>query len=425
MTLPCNPELEKTILGSIMLDWTFLDQMRSKIEDADWSLEKHRRIWSAVCRLYDSRRPVDEQIVCMELMRLNELEACDGLSYIAFLTEGVPKFPHIDEYVVRLHELTTRRRAMHEAQTLLATAQDERNSLGEVLDGFSAAAVRLQSIATADNDVVSTRDMLASDGPDRLLGPRSTCGGVPMPWMALDHSVGPLQGGQLVVLLGETSRGKTSFALQQAARAAREGAVLIWTMEMTPRSLFRRLVNQMSGTAANPAQLTFEERNAQREALAFLQDHPIHFDSRSRSVSAFVGACRRLRQQSRLVLGVMDYLQRIPGSGRPQNRAVEVSENSRALKLAAMDLGIPLLVLSQVDRTSVKGGGEIGLHSAKESGDIENDADVLMWIKSAELSRDSETDVKIHVGKQREGPAGFDVPMVFRPQSQTFMESEQ
>jgi len=116
----------------------------------------------------------------------------------------------------------------------------------------------------------------------------------------------------------------------------------------------------------------------------------------------------------------VDYLQLIRGSRT--NRAQEVSDNSRSLKMAAMDLGIPIVVLSQVDRSSVKGGGEISLHSGKESGDIENDADVVLWIQGGELSREQDTPISLHVGKQREGPAGFSIPMIFSPTSQTFQE---
>jgi replicative DNA helicase len=167
--------------------------------------------------------------------------------------------------------------------------------------------------------------------------------------------------------------------------------------------------------------LTFDEREAQSLAVAQLDQSPIYFDSRSRKVVAFNSSVRQVRSKNRRAVGIVDYLQLIRGSGR--NRAQEVSDNSRALKLTAMDLDMPLVVLSQVDRGSVKGdSARIGLHSAKESGDCENDADVVAWIEAGELSRDHDTSVSFHVGKQREGPAGFSIPMIFRPQNQVFLE---
>ncbi len=159
-------------------------------------------------------------------------------------------------------------------------------------------------------------------------------------------------------------------------------------------------------------------------ASVTLDENRIYLDSDARNVGSFVAGLRRVKAQGRLGMAVVDHLQLIRSTSS-RNRAQEVSENSRSLKLAAMDLDIPFLVLSQVDRSSVKGDGVIGLHSAKESGDIENDADVVMWVQSgAEFSRDQDTLVSLHVGKQREGAAGFSIPMVFRPQSQTFMEVE-
>jgi replicative DNA helicase len=241
--------------------------------------------------------------------------------------------------------------------------------------------------------------------------------------LSLDGPLNGIQDGQLIVLLGETSRGKTSWALQLAAAAAQQSlSPLIWGLEMSARSMFRRLVVQVSSTPlSKSAQMTFQDREAHRDAVAFLNDSPVWFDTRSRSVAAFVASLRRLRRQARLGLAVVDYLQLIR-SGSHRNRADEVSDNSRALKLAAMDLEIPILVLSQVDRSSVKGDGEIGLHSAKNSGDIENDADVLLWIRAPEFSRDSPTECKIHIGKQREGPVGFEIKLTFHPVTQRFEE---
>jgi replicative DNA helicase len=227
----------------------------------------------------------------------------------------------------------------------------------------------------------------------------------------------------MVVLMAATSRGKTSLALQVATAAAIQSHVpLVWTMEMSPKSLFQRMVTQITGSPSTRRGTSFEERQGQRLAIAQLNDSPVYFDQHSRSVASFAASLRQVRSQTKLGLAVVDYLQLIRGIGGRASRAQEVSDNSRALKLAAMDMGIPFLVLCQVDRSSVKSGGQITLHSGKESGDIENDADVVMWIEAGELSRDLPTTVSLHIGKQREGPAGFSIPMVFSPTSQTFQE---
>jgi replicative DNA helicase len=256
-----------------------------------------------------------------------------------------------------------------------------------------------------------------------LLGPRNW-GSVPITvWPELHNALRGFAPGQIILLMAATSRGKTSMALQAATCAATHNQTpVIWTMEMSPSSIFKRMVGQLSGVKTSYRELSAEQRSSQRDALGILNDKPVYFDRHSRSVSSFVASVRHVRKQYGCGFGVVDYLQLIRGSSRYGSRAQEVSENSRALKLAAMELEIPILVLSQVDRASVKGQGTIGLYSAKESGDIENDADVVLWIDAGELSRDQDTVVSLHVGKQREGPAGFGIPMVFRPGSQTFME---
>ena len=288
---------------------------------------------------------------------------------------------------------------------------------------LAAIATDLTASANAGSEIVSTAELVSTQGVDRLLGMSRGEKSVSLPWTRLDEAISGMQAGQLVVLLAETSRGKSSFALQVAASVARQGmAPLVWSLEMPARAMFRRLVTQISSTPLSKAsQLTFQERDAHREAVSFLGESPVYFDTRSRSVPAFVSSLHRLRRKARLGAGIVDYLQRIP-SNKTLTRSQDVSENSRLIKQGAMDLGIPILVLSQVDRISVKNGGEISLHSAKESGDIENDADVLLWIRAPEFSRDRATSVKIHVGKQREGPVGFDIPMRFVPTTQRFEE---
>jgi replicative DNA helicase len=416
--LPGDIDLEKLVLGSLLLDGTHMDDVRSEISGECFTSEIHCRIWRAMGRLHDAGDPIDRVTVYSALQESGEAQSVGGLSYLISLDDGLPAIPHLGSYLERLHDLASRRRLILETHKLLMLAQSD-----ETMDVLTDAAETLgQRIAldSASGGLTSTAEMIGTIGADKLLGPRSTVGSIPLPWPALQRPLEGLHPGQLVVLMAATSRGKTSMALQIALHAAAHGHTpLIWTMEMSPRSLFRRLTNQLSGVAAaRSGQLRFEEREAQRQALAMLGEQPIWFDDRSRTVGAFRAAVRRTRAK----MAIVDYLQLIRGERRGGSRAQEVSDNSRSLKLAAMDGEIPIFALSQVDRSSVKGGGEIGLHSAKESGDVENDADVVAWIKCGELSRDAPTPVAIHIGKQREGPAGFDVPMVFSPQSQTFQE---
>jgi replicative DNA helicase len=419
--LPSDPDLERMVLGYCLMRSARFDEARGSLDVDDFSLEKHQRLWRRMCGLYDAGSPVDHVTVFKELQAHCEAESVGGLSYIVDLEEGLPENPHIDGYITRLRECALRRRMIFTAERLMAQASDESGSVDDVLSGFSDAVVSLSQSTGNSNRPISTTEMLEQKGISGILCTRREHG-VRLPWTRLDKALSGMSAGQMIVLMAATSRGKTSMALQAATYAALQGVVpCVWGMEMNALSNYQRIVTQLSGAPVGSYSLTYEQRTAQGEACVKVGENPLYFDSHSRSVGSFMATLRQIRSRAKLGLAVVDHLQLIrPGASR--NRAQEVSDNSRALKLAAMDMGIPFLVLSQVDRSSVKGDGKIGLHSGKESGDIENDADVVLWIEAGELSKEQDTAVAIHVGKQREGPAGFSIPMIFRPTSQTFLE---
>ncbi len=425
MTLPAHPDLERLVIGYALIEPERMDSLRAIVEPDDFSLDTHRGIWRLVCELYDAGKGIDYVTVQKAAMAANQ-DNYGGLSYLVSLCDFLPQNAAIGGYLERLKDATLRRRMMHAAHHLELLAADEAQPADEVMEKFATASLELaRGSAGKANRPISTREMIETEGVTALLTPRDQ-GGIRLPWSELNRSLCGLSAGQMVVLMAATGRGKTCMALQIATAAATQGHTpVIWNMEMGPRSLFQRMTTQISGSPATRRKTTFQEREEQHTALAQLGDYPIYFDRSSRSVAAFTASLRQVRTQTKLGLGVVDYLGLIRGSGGKGSRAQEVSDNSRALKLAALDLGIPILVLSQVDRSSVKGGGAIGLHSAKESGDIENDADVVLWIEGGELSREQPTSVALHLGKQREGPAGFSIPMVFFPASQSFQEAAQ
>jgi len=419
--LPNFTDTERIVLGYCMLNAGYLDTCRIDLEPDDFALSKHIKIWNAICRLYDAGEQVERVTVYADLEKRGEAQSVDGLAYLVELDTGLPQIPAISQYIRQLHDAKMRRRIIVAASHVAKMAQDSTSDTESILE---TCAKSFSDIATRDSNApVSTTALIAKIGISELLSPRDESG-VQLPWPKLKHALGGMGPGQMAVLMADTSKGKTSMALQIATCAALQrgsGVPVIWALEMTAKSNFQRMVTQLSGVYATKRYATAEERAAQREAIAQLEDNPIYFDTSSRSVSAFLATLRQVRAKTKVSMAIVDHLQLIRSTGA-RNRAQEVSENSRALKLGAMDLGIPFLVLSQVDRGSVKGDGKIGLHSAKESGDIENDADVVMWIVAGELVRDQDSCVSLHIGKQREGPSGFGIPMVFRPGTQTFME---
>jgi replicative DNA helicase len=422
--LPANLEAERLVLGQILLDESHFHAAEDLSLD-DYSIEKHKLIWKHILALRGRGERADRITVSSELMKAGKLDSVGGIGYLISLDDTIPQVPNIEAYVRMVRDASTLRRLILAAeyiqnQAMLAQdpAEDILGGAIELIRGISDGS------ALGGKKAVSTREMIEQQGVDGLLSPRRQ-GDIRLPWSSLNKALNGLSGGQMIVLLGETSRGKSSFALQLAGHVSQQHqAAVIWTMEMSPRAMFQRLVTQMSGVYNRPL-LAAADRQAQHGAVTALGDDPVYFDATSRSVASFSANLRRIKHQTRIGLVIVDYVQLIRSNSR-ESRAQQVAENSRNLKLAAMDFNVPFLVLSQVDRSSVKGkDARIGLHSAKESGDIENDADVMLWIEAGELSRDQPTPVSVVVGKQREGPAGFPVRMAFLPESQIFVEVEE
>ena len=423
MQLPTLPEVERLILGCCLQGFR-LDVARAEIETDYFATKDHQRVWDAICKLYDGGNGVDHIAVGTDLVAagVRNLGGEMVLTFLLDLTQGAPDQPEIVRHIDRLRDAALRRRMILAAQQLALKAADTTQAADDVLSSFAAVSTDLAAATDSRKRPVSTHDLIVTRGVGALLGPRAK-GSFTLPWSKLNEDLRGLSGGQLIVLMAATSRGKTSMALQIATAAAVQNhPPVIWTMEMSPESLFKRMVQQLSGVGVGRKFFTRQESEAHSVAVAQLDESPIYFDRHSRSVGSFMASLRQVKSRSRVGVAIVDYLQLIR-AGASRSRAQEVSDNSRSLKLAAMDLDIPFVVLSQVDRSSVKGDtAKIGLHSAKESGDVENDADVVLWIEAGELSREHDTPVSLHVGKQREGPAGFSVPMVFRPQSQIFVE---
>jgi replicative DNA helicase len=419
--LPVNIDAERFVLGSIMLSDGAYTQVAEIIGLDDLAIEKHRRIFARMKELADRGEKIDRVTVANELMRKGQLESVDGLGYLVSLDEGLPEIANLESYIRIVKSKSTLRKTIFAADRVIKKCLVGEEEPEEILAGAQQALATLEQQSLIEG-AIGSHEMIATTGLDRLLAPR-THGSIRLPFGKLDDALGGFHGGQMVVLMARTSRGKSSMAFQVASAAAEQDRTpVIWTMEMSREECFRCLIQQISGVWPGRRSVTFEERREVASAGAQLNEKPIFFDSSSRTVAQFVAGVRRLGAKAKVGLAVVDHLQLIRG-GSAKNRAQEVSDNSRALKNAAMDLDIPFMVLSQVDRASVKGDGKIGLHSSKESGDVENDADVVLWIDAEEeFSWEHDTRISLHIGKQRSGRAGFKIPMVFRPTHRTFLE---
>lgn len=424
--LPAHLEAETYTLGSVFLAEENMHGMRTTLEHGDFSIEKHRRIWASMCRLYDSGTPVDRVTVAEELKRRGELESCDGITYLCSLDDGLPHLSNLDTYVRIVKEKSALRRVIYACQHTIDRALVAQESAQCVFDGLSEQ-ILLHPATGGKNGPISAKELVSAKGLDALLSPRRNHG-IRLPWKRLDTALCGLHPDQLVLLAAHTRHGKTSFALQVATHAAEQGAgVLIFSLEMDPGRLFRRMVNQISGLDYDQQRngsLFREEREAEIIAANWICERPIYFDESSFTVAAMHAAIRQTKLKHQIGLVVVDYLQLIRGIGRQENRAVEVGANSRALKLAAKEFHLPFLVLSQFNRESAKEGRKPEIHDLKASGDIENDSDVVLLLRPDDPKDNADVRrAEINVAKQREGPSGMDIPLMFHSHCQRFKEA--
>ncbi len=417
-----DPEAERLIIGSVLNGSAAMDAMRGTMLSEDFATERIRKIWNASCEIYDDGRGSVDLLSVLRLMQRYGTAAQDEMSFLNGLLDGLPELPNLDRHIDRLKDKALLRKMAAIAGNLQQRALSGLETGDELRDAFGKSIAELSESAPVDRRPVSTVDLVEQVGVDEILRPRKV-DSIRLPWDRLDHALRGLRPGQNVVLAADTGRGKTSAALQIATHTARQGkAVLYWSMEMPARSLFKRMVGQLTGQVKIDAHPTFQEREREREAVGVLCETPIYFDCHSRTVPAFCASIRQVRQKCRLGLVVVDHLQLIRAAGKAESRTREVGENSRSLKLATMDFNLPFLVLSQFSRP--KDGAKPTIHSLKESGDCENDADVILLLVSGEMSKDAPTPVEVFIGKQREGPAGWGIPLIFYPTSQSFCSAE-
>lgn len=420
--LPINVEAERAVLGATLLEGDRMHALYPVLTIEDFGLESHKTTWSAMRAVYDAGRPVDRLTVGRQLQDTGKLDSVGSVSFLVSLDDGMPLNLNLDGYIPLLKEKTALRRMLAIAQHAINAILDSKTPPEEIRQAFLAGLDRVR--IEQSRGMVSTTELIKEHGIDKLLQPLEETG-IRLPWPDLNRLLCGIRPAQMIVIGAATSRGKTSAALQIATHATRQASVpLYWTLEMPPKMLFRRIINQMAGLDSSrnrKRSLTFEERERERDSVAWVADHPIYFESRARTVPEFCASARQLKAQGRLDMIVVDYLQLIR-YGRAESRTREVGENSRSLKLAAMELNVPFIVLSQFRRPN--DNRPPGLHDLKESGDIENDADVVLLMSSAELSGERDTEVRCHVAKHREGPAGMDVDLIFQPRSQTFVSKE-
>ena len=433
-TLPANIEAERSILGAILLDNFAYNQAAEHLRPDDFSLDSHRRIYARMIDLSESSRPIDLITLIDELQRSKELQAIGDVGYVSSLLDGVPDRPSIEHYVKIVRDKALLRGLIHAANAAMARAADQSDAAEDVLNDVQAELFSLSEKRIGRGFMNVTEIVKDSFGSvDALLERGQRITGLATHYNDLDEMTSGLQKQDLVILAARPSMGKTAFAMNIAENAAINDSkvVGIFSLEMSREALLQRLLCSRARVDAHKMRtgsLWRDDMQRVSRAMEELASSKIFIDDTPGiALSEMRAKARRLQQScGGLDLLVVDYLQLMSGGGkRYENRTQEVSAISRGLKALAKELKVPVIALSQLSRAPESRGGDHRpqLADLRESGSIEQDADLVMFIFREEVYKQDDPDLQgraeIIIAKQRNGPIGR-VNLAFIKQSTRF-----
>jgi len=420
-SLPANVEAERSILGAILLDNLSYNQAAEHLKPEDFSLDSHRRIYTRMVDLAESSRPIDMITLVEELERRKELEAIGDVGYISGLVDGVPDRPSIEHYIKIVRDKALLRGLMHAANAAIARASDQSDPAEEILNDAEAAIFQLSEKRIGRGFMGVQEIVKESFGSvDALLQRGQRITGLATHYTDLDEMTSGFQKSDLIIIAARPSMGKTAFALNIAENAAIEDqkVVGVFSLEMSREALLLRLLcsrARVDSHKMRTGSLWRDDMTKVVRAMEELAHAPIFIDDTPGiSLSEMRAKARRLKQsQGNLDLIVVDYLQLMSGgSKRYENRTQEVSAISRGLKALAKELQVPVVSLSQLSRAPESRGGDHRpqLADLRESGSIEQDADVVAFIFREEVYKQDDPELQgkaeLIIAKQRNGPTG-------------------
>ncbi len=385
--LPNNLDAERSVLGAILLDNNALNPAVEHLRPEDFFLDQHRRVFTQMIALGESQQAIDLVTLTEELHRRGDLDASGGAPYLASLADGMPRVSNVEHYARIVKEKAMLRNLIHATHNIQQRAFEGEDGADTILDNaessiFALAEDRVKAGLIPVKDIV--RDNF--ERLERIFREGKSITGVATGYGELDKLTSGLQPSELLILAARPSQGKTALALNLAEnisiRAGHPAA--IFSLEMSKESLLQRLVASVAQIDAHKfrtGHLSKEDWRRMTDALGIIAAAPLWIDDAGSISVLEIGAkARRLKRDKGLSLLIVDYLQLITARGRFSNRNEEVASISRALKGLAKELQIPVLVLSQLTRAPERDDRGPQLSDLRESGAIEQDADVVMFI---------------------------------------------
>jgi len=432
-TVPQNVEAEESVLGALLIDPEALFRVAPFLRPDDFYLQKNGWIYEAILALHERREPVDFVTLRNELDARGQLDEIGGAAYIAQLIDGVPSAIHVEAYGHIVEEAAVRRRLINAAGDIAQLAYREQQEIGQVIDQAEQTLFGI-SQRRITRDLSSIQEVIRQyyDRIEYLYDHRGEPLGVPTGFADLDRLLGGLQKSDLIIVAARPGVGKTSLCLSLARHAARMGKhIAVFSLEMSSEQVVQRLVSAETGIDAQRlrlGQLREDEWPLFVQATGVLSELPVFIDDTpSLSALQLRTKARRIHAEHGLDLILVDYLQLMTGDVRTENRVQEVSYISRMLKGLARELDVPLVAASQLSRAvEQRTDKRPVLSDLRESGSLEQDADVVMFIYREEMYK-PETEKQhiadIILAKHRNGPTGT-VQLFFRQQLAQFLDAE-
>lgn len=420
-TPPQNVDAEKALLGAIILKPDVLHDVSVTVYPESFYADKHRVIYDAIQKIFSNGDPVDTVSIITKLKEMNQLDRVGGAAYITELIETVPAAGNAMYYAGQVRDKATLRGLIHAADDIAEIGYSDPESVDEALDQaekvFQAtqapSAQKFRPIGTALHEAWERFEHLTENPDDKR--------GVPSGFTALDNVLAGFQKSDLIILAARPSMGKTTFALDIARNAAllHGASVGIFSLEMSDQQLVDRMLAAESGVDSwklRTGRLSNDsEYESLQNAMQKLNKAPIHIiDDADMNIVKMRSATRRLMNEHGVDLLIVDYLQLMSPTATKHSDSMvqQITEISRSLKILAKEMNIPVIALSQLSRAVEQRGGKPRLSDLRDSGSIEQDADVVMFIhREDKMNRDKESErpniAEIMVEKHRNGAVGM------------------
>ncbi|HZE61528.1 MAG TPA: replicative DNA helicase [Burkholderiales bacterium] len=420
---PHSIEAEQALLGALLIDNQAFDKIGDLLTGEDFYRDDHRRIWRHIVKMVENNQPADVVTIADSIERSEDKDKTGGPAYLAALSQNTPSAINVRRYAQLVRDRSVQRRlgqvATEIAESALALAGKE---VGQLLDEAESKIFQIAESGTRkDQGLLGIKPVLARvfEKIDHLHSQAnpSDVTGVPTGYLKLDEMTSGLQGGDLIIVAGRPSMGKTALALNIAEHVAVGNGlpVAIFSMEMSSSQLATRMLGSIARVDQHKmrtGRISDKEWSDLTEAMAKLHDTPIYIDESGALTALEVRArARRLKREfSKLGLVVIDYLQLMAASSQGENRATEISEISRSLKAMAKELDAPVIALSQLNRAlEQRPNKRPQMADLRESGAIEQDADLILAIYRDEVYNPESPEkgtAEVNILKQRNGPIG-------------------